>query len=381
MASTMLIRGGDGNRGGYSTRGDVLVNKTADGVDLNKMWGELIDATDVYNKQRSAIAGLLSYHTTRPGDAVLQSVRGELFEEATEFGVPTGTSEPNYLKLGYNLKDYDLGLRSTWRYLRDATSEQVQDRVRRIYEADNLLVNSLVLQRLFSPVESTTMESGLTCYGLWNGDGMVPPTEMGKTFDGTHTHYLTTNGTALLASHVEGMLAHTRHHGYGTTQAAQLILFMHPDDVETSGMTSWRAGVTAGGSTPKYDFIVSSSAPAFLTTERVQGTPPPPDYAGLPVLGSYGGALVITSHFIPLHYVALAASGGVNSSDNPVALREHADPDYRGLRLIPGSGPYPLVQSQFARSIGVGVRHRGAAVVCQIVNSATYTEPTFVFTK
>lgn len=380
MASTMLIRGGDGNRGGYSTRGDRLVNQLADGVSLDKMWGEIIDATDVYNKQRSAIAGLLSYHTTRPGDAVLQSVVGELFEEATEFGVPTGTSEPNYLKLGYTFKDYDKGLRSTWRYLRDATSEQIQDRVRRIYEADNLLVNTVVLKRLFSPLISTN-DQMLNAYGLWNADGMVPPAHMGQTFDGSHQHYLATNSTALTATHVESMIKHVKHHGYAETQAARLVLLMHPDDVETSGMTSWRAGVTAGGSTPKYDFIVSSSAPAFLTTEHVEGTPPPPDYAGLPVLGSYGGALVIQSYFIPLHYVALAASGGVNSSDNPVAFREHENPAYQGLRLIPGNGPYPLQDSFFVRSFGVGVRHRGAAVVCQIVNSSVYTEPTFVYSK
>jgi len=380
MANTLLIRGGDGNRGGYSTRGGVLVNKTADGVDLNTMWGELIDATSVYNQQRSAIASLLSYETTATGDAVLQSVVGELFEEASEFGVATGVSEPNYLKLGYRLKDYDLALRSTWRYLRDASSAQIQDRVRRIYEADNNLVTGLVLQRLFSPAPYTN-DQLLTCYGLWSGDGIAPPANMGQTFDGTHTHYLTTNSTTLTATHIELLIKHVQHHGYGTVQAAQLILFIHPDDVEASGISAWRAGVAVGGVTPKYDFIVSSSAPAYLTTEHVEGTPPPPEYNSLPVLGSYGGAYVIQSYFIPKGYVALAASAGPNSSDNPVALRQHANPAYQGLRLIPGSGPYPLQDSFFARSIGTGVRHRGAAVVCQIVNSTTYVEPTFVFSK
>jgi len=99
------------------------------------------------------------------------------------------------------------------------------------------------------------------------------------------------------------------------------------------------------------------------------------------VLGSYAGVFVIQSYFVPKNYVALAASGGPNSSDNPVAVRSHANPAYQGLRLIPGNSQFPLVDSFFARSIGVGVRHRGAAVVCQIVNSTTYTEPTFVFSK
>lgn len=381
MASTILIRGGDGNRGGYSTRGDSLVNQTADGVSLQEMWGELIDATTAYNEARSVIASLLSYQTTATGDAVLQSVISELFDEATEFGVPMGISEPSYLKLGYNLRDYDKSLRATWRYIRDASAEQIQDRVRRIFEADNRLVTGLVLQRLFSPTPYIN-DQMLTCYGLWSGDGIAPPAHMGQTFDGDHQHHLATNSTALRPSHFEAMRKHVMHHGYAETQAAQLILFIHPDDVETSGMTAWRAGIEyTAGETPNFDFIVSSSAPAYLTTQHIEGTPPPPEYNSLPVLGSYAGVFVIQSYFVPKGYVALAASGGPNSIDNPVAVRQHANPAYQGLRLIPGNSQYPLVDSFFARAIGVGVRHRGAAVVAQIVASTTYTEPTFVFSK
>ncbi len=381
MAQTLLIRGGDGNRGGYATRGDALVNELADGVSLNSIWDEIREATSVYNEQRDAIASLLSYRTTQPGDAVPQAVISEMFEEASEFGIPTGISEPSYLKIGYTLKDYDIAMRSTWRFLRSATSEQVQDQVRRIYEADNRLINSLILQRLFSPSQYTN-DHMLTAYGLWTGtDGLTPPSHMGKTFDSTHRHQLTTNGPSFTPMHAEAMIGHVKHHGYGTTQRAQFILLMHPDDVESSGMTAWRAGVAVGGVTPKYDFIVSSSAPAFLTAEHVEGTKPPANYHGLPVLGSYGGAFVVHSYFIPQGYVALVASAGPNSSDNPVAVREHERSAYHGLLQIPGRGQYPLQDSYFRRTVGVGVRHRGAAIVCQIVAGTTYTEPTFNFVK
>ena len=380
MATQILIRGGDGTRGGFATAGDVRVNKTADGVDLNEIWDEVKDATDVFNEQKSAIVSLLSYQTTRAGDAVAQDVLAERFEHATEFGVPTGISEPNYLKIGYSLGDYDKATRATWKYLRDASAEQVRDRVRRIYDADFRLVSGLVLERLFTPTPRTNAEM-LTVYGLWNADGMVPPAHMGKVFDGNHTHYLTTNGTTLTATHVEGLAGHLKHHGYGTVKRAQLILMLHPDDLETSGMTAWRAGVAVGGVTPKYDFIVSSSAPAFLTAEHVEGTKPPAEYAGLPVVGSYGSVFVVESHFIPKGYVAAVASSGPNDSDNPIAVREHEDADFRGLRLIGGRGPYPLVDAFFTRAIGVGVRHRGAAVACQIVAGTTYTAPTFDFVR
>lgn len=373
--TTFRVRAGDGR--GYQTRGSVLVNRTADGVELNQLWNEITDALNLYNDQRSAIAGLVSFRTTRPGDAIPQSIRAESFEEATEFGAPTGIADPTYLKIGFSLKDYDKALRATWKYLRDATAEQVSNRVTRIFEADNRLVNSLVLNRLFSPT-ATTNDQLLTCYGLWNGDGMVPPAHMGLSFAGTHTHYLSTQSAVLDAADVEAAISHIRHHGYGQEFGGRFLLLAHPDDVEAVGMTSWRAGVEyrVGAPKPKFDFIVTSSAPAFLTSERVQGETPPPDYGGVPVIGSYGGALVIQSYFIPKGWATVVASGGRNSVDNPIGLREHDNPDYQGLRMIPGNGPYPLQDSFFARAVGVGVRHRGAAVALQITENANYTPPT-----
>jgi hypothetical protein len=38
-------------------------------------------------------------------------------------------------------------------------------------------------------------------------------------------------------------------------------------------------------------------------------------------------------------------------------------------------GPYPIVDSFFARGFGVGTRHRGAAVVTQITTNTSYTPP------
>jgi len=71
----------------------------------------------------------------------------------------------------------------------------------------------------------------------------------------------------------------------------------------------------------------------------------------------------------------VAATGGLDSDMNPVGFRHHVNPAYQGLRHIPGNGPYPLVESFFARGFGVGVRHRGAAVVMQVTASSTYTPP------
>ena len=183
------------NTKGIITSGDVLVNETADSVNLNALWSEIGSALALYNQHRSAIVRLLSYPTTAVADIIAQSVDGESFEEATEFGVPTALREPaDYLRLGYNFKDYDKSLRATWKFLRSATAEQVSAQVTRIFEADNRLVNGTIFNRLLNPAPVLN-EWQHTCYGLWSADGMVPPDYLGQMFDGTHTHYLTGGST------------------------------------------------------------------------------------------------------------------------------------------------------------------------------------------
>ncbi|MBY0290146.1 MAG: hypothetical protein K2X52_23830 [Mycobacteriaceae bacterium] len=85
---------------------------------------------------------------------------------------------------------------------------------------------------------------------------------------------------------------------------------------------------------------------------------------------------LIESHYVPSGYVIVAATGGLDSDRNPIGLRSHANPAYRGLRHIPGRGPYPLVDSFYARGFAVGVRHRGAAAVMQVTTNVNYIAPT-----
>jgi hypothetical protein len=66
------------NTKGISVSGDVLVNETADGVDLNVLWSEIADALVLYNSQRSTVVRLLSYPTVAVADIIPQYARGIL---------------------------------------------------------------------------------------------------------------------------------------------------------------------------------------------------------------------------------------------------------------------------------------------------------------
>lgn len=369
------IWGGDG-LGGYQTHGDVLVNQLNDGTRLETIWDELGDVLSLYNEHRSALASLLSFTTYNAADAVPQNVKNEHFEEATEFGEPSGISDPSYLKLAYSWKDYDLGLRATWKYLRSATADQLTSRITRALDADNRLVSGSILQRLFSNVVNYN-DYNLPVYGLWNADGMRPPDHMGRSFDGTHTHYLATNTAVLQPVHVESGIKHIAEHGYGSTQQARFLMLANPVDTESAQISSWRAGVeVTTGVVPRYDFIPSSNAPAYISHEDIHGAVPPAEYEGLQVMGSYGKAWIIESYFIPSGYVAIVATGGANSDNNPVGFREHENPAYRGLRRIPGRNiGYPLQDAFLARGFGTGVRHRGAAVAIRVAASTSYVPP------
>ena len=299
-------------------------------------------------------------------------------EEATEFGEPRAIREaPTVLKLGYTFRDFDKATRFTWKALRAMTSEQVASSVSRILEMDNRLVKGAVLRRLFGPT-TVLNDWNIECYGLWSGDSMVPPPYLGKTFDSSHSHYLTSQSTVIDSQDIEAMLHHVREHGYGDGPGTQMLIFAHPDDVDAAALTSWRAGVEyrTGGPLPKYDFIPSALMPAWISDEQIHGPIPNADYNGLQVHGSYAGALLIQSNIVPKGYVAVVASGGLDSTCNPVGFRQHSNTSYQGLRQIPGRGPYPLQDSFFARGFGVGVRHRGAAVVGQITTGSTYASPT-----
>lgn len=361
-----------GSERGYSTEGDVLVNRTADGTDLNAIWAEFTQALDIYNNHRNLVAGLLGHPVTVPADHVPQSVSQDDFERASEFGVPTGLRAPSgSLTIGYTFEDYDKATRLTWKFLRDADSRQVEAHHAGALEADNRLITTSVLRRTLDPSQGRN-EFENPVYGLYNGDGAVPPSYLGQRFDNTHTHYLTTQGD-LTGQDLEDLANHTTHHGYGSTPGSQLVALVNPAQGKT--VASFKVSDTS----PR-DFIPSQGAPAYLTPDNLVGQQAPAEFNGLKVAGSYGDVWVVESFFVPEGYVIMVATGGVNSDLNPVGLRKHANVAYQGLRLIPGRDQrYPLVESFYARGFGTGVRHRGAAAVMQVTAEGVtaYTAPVY----
>jgi hypothetical protein len=376
--------GAEGMQGGILSEGDILprVTQTADGVDLNSIWLEMNQALGEWNAHRDAIVALLSYWHSSSADAVPQALVESEFEEASEYGEPESMGPPSeYLLLGYTFKDYDRAARFTWRFLRDADARQVRAVLDEAMRGDRTTITRTILNRLFSPTPEINA-NGNTCYSLWNGtDGLTPPTVLGKTFDSTHTHFLCSGNTTIDSADLEVTVTKVREHGYALVDSPEeLVCLVHPTESEV--IQSFRANVVNENSQiAKWDFIRAVNQPAFIIADGGQlvGTQPPGTVFGLPSVGKYGPLHIVESSFVPEHYFAVVATAGPGAASNCIGVRQHQNRAFQGLRQLPGGQQgYPLQDSFFSRSFGVGTRHRGAAVVTQVTDSSSYTAPTIL---
>lgn len=360
---------------GFNVAADVF-QRTVDGVDLGGIWTEFQDALTQYNKGKAPILALFTHPTTKSGDPFAVDGGRLDFEEASEFGVPqSGRVKPDHYVIGYDLKWFDLAQRFTAAFLRDATAEEVRTQHVAAMEASDRLQFKMAMARLLTPVLSgarATNPEGQSIYSLYAGStDDAPPEYKGRTFAGSHTHYLVSAAATVDGQDLEDVIEHVAHHGYGVNAGERIILLVHPDEGKT--IRGFRAGVNGS----PYDFIPAAGGVPYITSENIVGSLPSSDFNGLPVIGSFGKALVVETYDAWSGYVVAVAFGGVNSSRNALAIRSHVRPELKGLRLIPGGNDkYPLSESLYGVGVGFGVRNRGAAAVIQIKESGSYEAPT-----
>lgn len=359
---------------GFNVNAD-LVTQTADGININVLWDEFQDAISLWNAGRSALVAFLTSTVTDLVEFIPHAT-GDDFERASEFGVPQairGDVGGEYY--GFAFDWYDVASRFTWKFLANAPANRVSAVHQAALEADNRLVFNMVLGALFSNANRTNDE-GIAVKALYNNDGTVPPPYRGKTFAGTHNHYVTSGAATLDSKDIEDLINNIAEHGYGPAEGSQIVILASQQEVDK--MRTWRANVeNANGAIALYDFIPASTQPSLiLPNEGLLGSLPPSTWNGMRVTGSYGNALIIEESYIPTGYVVAFATGGAASLSNPIGLREHANPDLRGLRLINGDRVgFPLINSYYQRGLGTGVRNRGAAAILQVTASSTYSAP------
>lgn len=379
LFALFMPSGGDG---GFHEAADVI-QQTIDGVSTNDLWAAYQAAVALRNERRQPIVDFLTFSVSSPIEQLPQSTGTARFERASEYGLPRAhrpTVTPAWL--GFDFDWFDLGARFTWEFLADATVAQVDAIAQQALEADSILMHEMVMWTLFNNVLRSASITGkpYNVYTFWNGDAEVPPPYKTNTFTAPHNHYLTTNrvSTVVVSTDLDAMQNELTHHGYTSNEGYDLVLMVN----KAQGDLIRQFRSVANGGTALYDFIPAQGTPSFLlpTTLRVDqegATRPAAQLRGMQVIGSYGQFTIVQEDYIPALYMVAFATGGRESVQNPIGIREHANPQLRGLRLVKGRSPdYPLQEAYYQRGFGTGIRFRGAGVVMQIVNSATYTAPT-----
>jgi hypothetical protein len=338
-----------------------------------------MDLLNAVNETRSPLINFLTFPVQQPLESVAQLGAGVDFEEATEFGEPTGSRiSPSYFNMAYTFKWYDLAARYTWQYLADATEAMVNSVGNAAVEAYGRLRLYQVLKTVFNSTNLTASinQQPYTVYKFYNNDGTVPPAYKTNTFAGTHNHYRTSGAATINAGDLDEIIADFKSHGYAMENGYQQVLLAH--STQTATIRSFKS--VANGGTGTYDFIPAVGQPGQIisvTQQLVGASPAPATLNGLTVIGSYGPLLVVEEDWLPTAYIFAFATGGAQNLGNPVGIREHANPNLRGMRLVKGKQPdYPLVDSFWNTGFGTGVRQRGAGMVMQITTNGAYTIPT-----
>lgn len=361
-----------GQEQGFNERADVVY--AADGADLNEFWSEVQATIAIRNNDRNTLVDRLTYRTDG-GISEEVGVPSEVnFERASEFGQPVGVkgSAKRFFR-GYDFDFYDLAIRYTWMYIAEAGLAQLRMNHNLALEADKKLTWQKVMQRLFNPLNTsgfTEKNESFTVFAAYNGDGEVPPKYNDNTFSGTHNHYLVSGGASITPANLSALALELGHHGYTHVSGYQLVLMVNAQ--ESAIIKGFK---TANGA--EFDFIPNpnlyNGAVWVPDNGRYVGGPQDtvPDE-----IGKWGPFHIVEKGAVPAGYVVAIATGGPESLNNPIGLREHANTAYRGLKIIPGArSDYPLIDSFYRRGIGFGVRHRGSIAIMQIKATGSYAIP------
>jgi len=361
-----------GQEQGFNERADVV--QAADGTDLNDFWNEVQETIRLRNVDRSSLIDQLIFRVTGLSEEVQPPSEVE-FEEASEYGQPVGIrGTATRLFRGYDFKFYDLAVRYTWMFIAEADRQQLELHNNMALEADIKLTFKKVMQRLFNPLNSngfTDKNEPVTVFAAYNADGEVPPTYKQNTFSGSHNHYLVSGNTAVTPTNVKALQTALEEHGYVIQRGYKLVLWVNK--VEADLIKQFRLGTASA----EFDFVPNPA----LYNGKVW-VPNNGSYIGGPEgvvpgeIGTYGPFHVVQEDYIPAGYLVAVATGGADNISNPVGLREHTNPAYRGLKVIPGQrSDYPLIDSFYRRGLGTGIRHRGALAIMQVKASGNYAVP------
>lgn len=354
--------GGAAGQEGYHAAADLV---TADNISIREIVGEIDAALAEYNTRKQDVLNRFVFETTEASVRVRQAGNTIQFERGSEYGTPgfQRTQRPSYTT-GLPIKSYKVGTGWTIEYLASARADDLRNELADYVAADNTLLYQLALQTLFDNLSGSTYTFHDRTLGdltvrapLLNGDGMVAPPFEGKTFLGSHDHYMVSGGASLTLANVIALNAALDEHGHRSNK----VMFVHEDQVDdVQALDDFYA--------PPDPNVVDPA----VAYSRI----------GAPFLGVIRGLdlKVRKWNMIPSGYVVVINDYGPGSNQNPVARREWPDGHMlKGLKLYRPNPEtiYPVEQTFYQRWVGFGSNQRTNGAVMK-VTAGGYTVPTIL---
>ena len=358
---------------GFNERADATAVAALDGTDLNEFFAEVQATIRLRNADKTRLIDAFTVEVTEPISEVSVPTEAR-FEKASEYGQPVGIrSGATRLWRGYDFDFYDLAIRYTWMNIAEATRQDLETLNNLALEADTALLFDRVLKTLFNPLNVegiTNNNEPITAYKFYNGDGEVPPKYRQATFASNHNHYLISGNTAVTPANLRTLADAVGEHGYTLQNGYKLVLWANKQ--ETAVIKTFKVATGA-----EFDFVPNPNFYGGAVWVPDNGR-----YVGGPQgtvpgeIGTWGPFHVVEEDYIPAGYLSAIVTGGPNNLQNPIGVRQHKNPAYRGLKIIPGQrSDYPLLDSFYRRGFGTGIRQRGAGALMQIKATGTYAVP------
>jgi hypothetical protein len=308
-------------------------------AEYSSMWAEWFGAIAMFTTEYQERYGVVGGGELQPSD---------------EYGRPLATRPAGYFDVAYPL--YQFGDRKGWTdiYLAKVTGDRISRELDDALLKDRTTMLKMLLRCVLTKENATFTDpdkGSLTIRRLANNDGgLTPPEHNGNTFASTHTHYYGTNNATLATTHLQGIYDHLHEHGL----SGHVVLEVADQEVP-----------------------LITALTGFVEAESRRGgvsDPVTPTFAGgnERTIGWIKQMEVRNMGWMPDGYMFAYDE----RADPPVAVRQDAEAELQGFRLVSTEDRYPLRNAFFRRRAGMGVRNRLNGVAVQIVASTSYTTPT-----
>lgn len=342
----------------------TLNNTTVAEIGEDTVWAGIQAALDAHNMLlREAMMELVDDTTDRQR-RYGGSDSGEM-DEVDEMGRADASKLSAGTTVGFPLRKYQRTKQWTRDFFEEVTGAQFAAEVNGDLDADARLVYRQIRRAIFTPTNTTFTDTlvdqvSLAVKALVNADSAeIPNGPHGETFNAaTHTHYLYTAGTSLVAADLTALIETVVEH---YSSGMPIVEINRAQEATVRALTGFAAYQDAR--------IIVGSA-----TTIAQGNLDPININDR-AIGVYNGAEIRVKPRIPAGYLFAWVQG----APKPLVYRRPLRNPARGdFRLVADNELYPLRAQTRERMFGVAPWNRtnGAALYIDTGAAGAYVAPT-----